>query len=358
MNLVDQTVRKLENGEPIGLDEARALYGNMDLLTLGQLAHMVRARLNGASQVTFAIDRNINYTNICVSGCRFCAFFRNRDHEQAYVIDDKTLEKKVIETRELGGTHILFQGGLNPDLDLDWHKEKISMIRALGLNVHGYSPPEIIFFSNSWNMTVTEVLEELIKAGLSSIPGGGAEILSDRARQIVSPRKATTMQWLHVMEVAHKLGLKTTATMMFGHVETVEERLEHLFLIRELQDKTGGFTSFIPWTYQMGEQTIQVPKTGTNSYLRILAISRIVLNNVPHIQASWVTQGPHVAQVALHFGADDFGSSMIEENVVSAAGTSYLLPPEEIIALAKEAGFKAHQRDNVYNKAAREQEIP
>ncbi len=344
-----QAIKKVENGEPIGFEEARALYENMDLLTIGQLAHKVRARLNGTSQVTFAIDRNINYTNICVSGCKFCAFFRNKDHEQAYVIDDKTLEKKVIETRELGGTHILFQGGLNPDLDLEWHKEKIFLIRELGLNVHGYSPPEIIFFSNSWNMTVAEVLEELIMAGLSSIPGGGAEILSDRARQIVSPKKATRGQWLEVMETAHTLGLKTTATMMFGHVETVEERLEHLFLIRELQDKTHGFTSFIPWTYQMGANTIQVPGTGSNSYLRMLALSRIVLNNVPHIQASWVTQGPHVAQVALHFGADDFGSSMIEENVVSAAGTSYLLPPEEITALAREAGFEALQRDNVYN---------
>ena len=349
MSLSDYAIGKIKNNEPIGFDEAMALYKDTDLLALGQLAHLIRTRLNGDSHVTFAIDRNINYTNICISQCKFCAFFRDKGHKEAYVMDNVTLEQKVIETKELGGTHILFQGGLNPDLDLEWHKEKIRIIRSLGLNVHGYSPPEIIFFSKSWDMPVPKVLEELVDAGLSSIPGGGAEILSDRVREKVSPKKANTEQWLLVMKSAHMLGLKTTATMMFGHIETAMERLEHLFLIRELQEQTGGFTSFIPWTYQMGEHTIQVEKEGTNSYLRMLAISRIVLNNVPHIQASWVTQGPHVAQVALHFGADDFGSSMIEENVVSAAGTSFLLPPEEIIALAKEAGFEARQRDNVYN---------
>lgn len=347
MNL-SEAITAVEKGERLTLRVVATLYEKADLHTLGHLAHQARLRRNPDSVVTYAVDRNINYTNICASGCRFCAFWRERGDAQSYVLDDEALAKKLDETKALGGTHILFQGGLNTDLDVEWHEKRIRFIRSFGLQLHGYSPPEINFLAARFGLTVETLLERFINAGLSSIPGGGAEILVDRIRRIIAPRKATSRQWLDVMAAAHRLGLKTTATMMFGHVETTSERLVHLLRIRRLQDQTGGFTSFIPWPYQPGRSTIRTTKAGSTTYLRTLAISRLVLDNVQHVQASWVTQGPEIGQVALLFGADDLGSTMIEENVVAAAGVSHRLNTSEMIRLIGGAGFKAQQRDNIH----------
>ncbi|MBW1733904.1 MAG: dehypoxanthine futalosine cyclase [Deltaproteobacteria bacterium] len=332
-------------------ETAVALYRDADLLTLGQMAQQVRFRLNPDPMVTYAIDRNINYTNICTSRCAFCAFWRAGNHPEAYVMDQDLLARKCDETRALGGTHILYQGGLNPDLDLQWHEEQIRLIRQRGLNVHGYSPPEIVHMARQSGLSVRTVITRLMEAGLGSIPGGGAEILVDRVRLKVSPGKASAGQWLSVMRTAHELGLRTTATMMFGHIESDEERIEHIFAIRGLQDQTGGFTAFIPWPYQPGKRTILGRAAGGTTYLRTLAISRLILDNVPHIQASWVTQGKQIGQVALHFGADDIGSTMIEENVVSSAGVSMPpsgLPAPEMVRLIEAAGFQAEQRNVLY----------
>lgn len=342
-----ESIRLLEQGR-LDLETTRILYDKADLLTLGQLAQEVRFRWNPDQVVTYAVDRNINYTNICVSRCAFCAFARDTGHPEAYVLDQETLTRKCEETLALGGTQILYQGGLNPDLDLAWHLEQIRLMRAMGLHVHGFSPPEIVFMANQNGLSLREVIERLVGAGLGSIPGGGAEILVDRVRRSVSPAKATADEWLEVMRTAHGLGLKTTATMMFGHLETLDERLEHLLLLRRLQDETGGFTAFIPWPYQPGENTLPGRPAGSTTYLRLLAISRLVLDNVPHIQASWVTQGPEIGQVALHFGADDLGSTMIEENVVASAGVSHRLSREEMVRLIESAGFRARQRNTFY----------
>jgi cyclic dehypoxanthinyl futalosine synthase len=345
---LDQAIRDAEQGRRLSFKAARALYEQADLFTLGQLAQLARFRHNPRPVVTYAIDRNINYTNVCISGCRFCAFWRAKGHPQAYVLDEPALVAKLQETKALGGTHILFQGGLSPDLDLDWHEARIRLIRSFGLNLHGYSPPEIHFLAQRHGLTTGQVLERFIKAGLSSMPGGGGEILSDRVRRTVSPGKANSAEWLQVMAVAHGLGLKTTATMMFGHMETVNERLIHLFRLRRLQDQTRGFTSFIPWPYQPGPNTIQVNCTGGPAYLRMLALARLVLDNFNHVQASWVTQGAQVGQVALFFGADDLGSTMIEENVVSATGVGHRMSLAEMIRLIQTAGFRREQRDNVH----------
>jgi cyclic dehypoxanthinyl futalosine synthase len=344
----DEAIRTVRDGNRLSFQAAQTLYRDVDLVTLGQLAQAARFRHNPAGVVTFAVDRNINYTNICTSGCRFCAFWKPKGHAEAYVLDDELLAKKLEETRALGGTHILFQGGLNPDLDLEWHEDRIKLIRSFGLKLHGYSPPEVVFFADRFEMSVEQVLDRFVKAGLTSIPGGGAEILVDRVRESVSPGKADTRRWLAVMEAAHRLGLRTSATMMFGHVETPKERLLHLFQLRRLQDRTKGFTAFIPWPYQPGRETVPVKTLGGTSYLRMLALSRLVLDNIAHVQASWVTQGPEIGQVALFFGADDLGSTMIEENVVAAAGVSHRLSKAEMVRLIESAGFRAAQRDAVY----------
>jgi len=335
-------------GERLGFQAARTLYRSADLLTLGRLAHAARLRLNPAPVVTYAVDRNINYTNICVSGCRFCAFYRPAGHPEAYVLGREALERKLEETCRLGGTHILFQGGLNPALDLQWHQEQVRCMANYGLQVHGYSPPEIVFFARQSGLSVRAVIERLMAAGLTSIPGGGAEILTDRVRRRISPEKVGSRQWLQVMETAHGLGLKTSATMMFGHVESMEDRLAHLLRLRRLQDSTGGFTAFIPWPYQPGARTLAAETHGGVEYLRLLALARLVLDNFTHLQASWVTQGAHVGQVALYFGADDLGSTMIEENVVAAAGVHNRLDEDQMRHLIRTAGFEPRKRDPLY----------
>ncbi len=335
-------------GERLHLVEARQLW-DLDLLTLGSLAERVRRRLHPDQEVTFVVDRNINYTNICVSGCRFCAFYRAPGAPEGYVLDWETLAGKLRELKGHGGSGVLLQGGLNPELPLEYYEELLNFIRSFGLAVHGFSPPELAFLTRQCRRRLEDILGLLKAAGLSSIPGGGAEILVDRVRRQISPHKGSSSQWLEVMACAHRLGLKTSATMMFGHIESREERLEHLFKIRDLQDQTGGFTAFIPWTYQPGGTALGGEALGAVEYLRTLAISRLVLDNVPHLQVSWVTQGPKMAQVALKFGADDFGSTMLEENVVAATGVGFRLSRSEIETLIQEGGYRPRVRDHRYN---------
>ena len=340
--------------------EGLELLKNSDLLELGRRADDERKRLHPGSIVTFVVDRNINYTNVCINRCRFCAFYRDADSPDAYLLSRNELAEKIEETLEQGGTQILLQGGLHPDLDIGFYVGLLRFIKGrYRINVHGFSPPEISYLAFRHDLTIRETLEILKEAGLDSIPGGGAEILSDRVREILSPKKIKTGAWLKVMEEAHLLGMRTTATMMFGSVEGPEDIIEHLDHIRRLQDKTGGFTAFIPWSFQPGNTEISAgsreqraknitPATAVE-YLRILAVSRIYLDTIKNIQASWVTQGLKMAQVGLRFGANDFGSTMIEENVVAAAGVSYRVTKQDIITAVKSGGFRAAQRDTHYH---------
>jgi cyclic dehypoxanthinyl futalosine synthase len=338
---------KIQSGKRLSPAEARQLW-DLDLLALGQAADVVRWRLHPERAVTYVVDRNINYTNICTSGCRFCAFFRAPGDSEGYVLDRDTLKEKLQELKDHDGSGVLLQGGLNPQLTLDYYEELLRQISAFGLAVHGFSPPEIQFMTRQFGLELEELLTRLMAAGLSSIPGGGGEILVDRVRREISPRKGSSQEWLAVMAAAHRLGLKTSATMMFGHLETRDDRLEHMFKIRDLQDLTGGFVSFIPWTYQPGGTALGGESAGAVEYLRTLAISRLVLDNIPHLQVSWVTQGPKVAQVALSFGADDFGSTMLEENVVAATGVGFRLGREEIESLIRQMGCEPRVRNHRY----------
>ena len=337
-------------GGRLGDDDFLLLADAADLYDLAFLADAIRERLHPERMVTYVIDRNINYTDICISACKFCAFFKAPEDRNGYLLSFDELGRKIEETRALGGTQILLQGGLHPDLPLSYYEEMLRFIKATGIHVHGFSPPEVWHFSKLSGLTVAQVLQRLIAAGLDSIPGGGAEILNDRVRLATAPRKCTADQWLEVMEEAHRQGLKTTATMMFGHIETMAERLEHLRRLRQLQDRTGGFTAFIPWPFQPDNTVLaKIEKTTAMGYLRMLALSRIYLDNFANIQASWVTQGPKIAQLSLFFGANDFGSTMIEENVVAAAGISFRLTEEEIRRLVEDAGFTPRQRRMDYS---------
>jgi cyclic dehypoxanthinyl futalosine synthase len=345
----------------ISKKEGLALLKDCDLLSLGMMAEMVRKKLHPDGIVTFIIDRNINYTNICINRCKFCAFWRDEKDPEAYVLSKRSLFRKIKETIELGGTQILIQGGLHPQLDLNYHVELLKSIKErFDIHIHGFSPPEIYYIADKAGLRLSETIKVLKEAGLDSIPGGGAEILSERIRKKISPKKISARQWLEVMEEAHRLGMKTTATMMFGSIEEPEDIIEHLDAIRRLQDKTHGFTAFIPWSFQpwnteLAQKSSLVtshsslfPATAVE-YLRVLAISRIYLDNIPNIQASWVTQGLKLAQVALRFGANDFGSTMIEENVVASTGVRYTVSLNDLISAIKTAGFKPAQRDMYYN---------
>lgn len=334
----------------IDFQKALSLYHDTDLLSLGKLAGSVRQRLHPEPIVTFVIDRNINYTNVCVSGCRFCAFYRPPGDPDGYIISRDELGKKIEETLAVGGTQILLQGGMNPDFRIDDYEALLSYIKTgFNIHIHGFSPPEIYHLSQISGLPIDDVIRRLKNAGLGSIPGGGAEILVDEIRSRLSPNKCTAGQWLDVMRAAHRIGLKSTATMMFGHIESPEDIITHLFKIRELQDETGGFTAFIPWTFQPGNTDLNVSTATSAEYLRVLALSRIVLDNIPNIQASWVTQADKIAQTALAFGANDLGSTMIEENVVAAAGVKFRLPKSEMVRLIRDAGYRAVQRDCFYN---------
>ncbi len=348
-----EIIETVREGRRIDAAAALTLFHEADLLTLGDLAGRWRWRLHPESRpgmVTFVVDRNINYTNICVSGCRFCAFCRSPQDPDGYVLSRDELAEKIAETVALGGTQILLQGGMHPDLELDFYTGMLRFIHEnFDIHIHGFSPPEIDFLARKSGLSVEETLQALIDAGLDSIPGGGAEILVDGIRTQASPGKCTAGEWLRVMETAHRLGRRSSATMMFGHLEQPGHIVEHLMKIRDLQDRTGGFTAFIPWTFQPDNTRIPVTKRTAAEYLRVLALSRIVLDNVENIQASWVTQGDKIAQVALAFGANDLGSTMIEENVVAAAGVKFRLPRSEMVRLIREAGFQAVQRDCFYN---------
>ena len=333
----------------LDIDQAWELYRSEDFHALGAMAHRARLDKHAESVVTYVVDRNINYSNVCVCGCRFCAFFRPPGHCESYVLSRNELCTKIEETLRLGGTQILMQGGHHPDLPLSFYEEMLHFIKSTyPIHVHAFSPPEIVFFSRLEGIDVGRVISRLKSAGLDSIPGGGAEILVDSVRKMVSPRKCSAAEWLAVMEEAHAQGLRTTATMMFGHEETPRQRLMHLFALRDLQDRTGGFTAFIPWAFQPQHTAIHREPETAVSYLRLLATSRLVLDNFDNIQASWVTMGPKVAQLALFFGANDFGSTMIEENVVAAAGVHFRLSVEEIRRIIESAGFQPRQRTMAY----------
>ncbi len=348
--IIGEISDKINRRERINIKEGLALYNNADLLNLGRMAEKRRFDIHSERIVTFVVDRNINYTNICVSGCRFCAFFESPKTKRGYVISRESLRNKIQETIDLGGTQILLQGGMNPDLKLDYYTDLLKFIKDnFDIHIHGLSPPEINFIAEKSSLSIEETIEKLKYAGLGSIPGGGAEILCDDIRKKISPNKCMTKQWLEVMKQAHKQGIRSSATMMFGHIEKPYHIFEHMEKIRELQDETSGFTAFIPWTFQPDNTRIKVKKTGAAEYLRVLALSRLFFDNIDNIQASWVTQGDKIGQIALFFGANDIGSTMIEENVVSSAGVDFMMSKKELEHLITEAGFEPKQRDCFYN---------
>jgi cyclic dehypoxanthinyl futalosine synthase len=349
-------LQKVWDGGRITQPEALRLY-HLPLEELGALAdrrrHVARESAyegRGNEIVTYIVDRNINYTNVCNVYCKFCAFYRTEKDTDSYIITFEELDRKIEETIALGGTQILMQGGHHPNLNKQWYLDLLSHIRSKfpQINIHGFSPSEFVHFQEVFREPLEEIIRDFKTAGLGSIPGGGGEILVDRVRQRISPLKAMTEDWLEVMDVAHRLGLNSSATMMFGHVETIEDRLEHLERLRAQQDKSKGFTAFICWTFQAEHTRLRAPTAGAHEYLRTQALSRIYLDNFPSVQSSWVTQGPEIGQVALKYGANDLGSIMIEENVVSQAGTTYRMTVADMHRLICDLGYEPRQRDNWY----------
>ena len=348
--MLDKIRKKLVKGSPLDRAEALFLLTEAELLQLGTLADGVRRKKHPHNRVTFVIDRNVNYTNVCRSKCKFCAFYRDADAPDAYVLSYGAIFAKVAELVEHGGTQLLMQGGLHPDLSIEWFEELFREIkqRFPQLQVHSLSPAEVVHIAKLSGLTMPECLARLQAAGLDSVPGGGAEVLVDEVRQQISPNKIGWRDWAAVMEQAHALGMRTTATLMFGSKESPADIVEHLLRVRELQERTGGFTAFIPWTYQPANTELGGETAGGVEYLRVLALSRLVLDNVVNIQASWVTQGAMMAQVALYFGANDLGGTMLEENVVAAAGCAFRLTIPEIIHLARGGGFIPAKRNTLY----------
>lgn len=360
---VARVLAKAVDGERITSDECLTLLRSHDLTAIGHAADQVTRRLHPEPYRTYNIDRNINYSNVCTAVCDFCAFYRPLKHEEAYVLSTEEILNKIEETVGLGGDQILMQGGLHPTLPLTWYEDLLRAIKQAypQVNVHGFSPPELFHFAKISKLPLREVLERLKSAGLGSLPGGGGEILVDRVRKEITRGKVLTDDWLNVHRVWHELGGKSSGTMMFGHVETLEDRVEHLDRIRQLQDETGGFTAFICWTFQAPEHApwfggdraggvdmSKTPEAGAFEYLKTQAISRLYLDNVPNIQSSWVTQGDKIGGLALMFGANDMGSLMIEENVVAQAGTVYHLTLETIRSLIRDAGYLPRQRNVFY----------
>lgn len=348
---VQEILQSVIDGQRISYDAGVTLMRHGGLHELGRAADAVCRRLHPEPFRTYNIDRNINYSNVCAATCDFCAFYRKVGETDAYVLDTDVILQKIQETVDLGGDQILMQGGLHPDLPWRWYIDLLRTIKSHypNVNIHAFSPPEIHFFSKLYRKPLEQVLGELREAGLGSLPGGGGEILVDRVRKAITRGKALTEEWLNVNRVWHKMGGKSSATMMFGHVETLEERVEHMERIRQLQDETGGFSAFISWTCQPENTDMaDVPAAGAFEYLRVQAISRLYLDNVPNIQSSWVTQGAKIGQVALFFGANDMGSLMIEENVVSQAGTVHHLTVNEIKRAIREAGYIPRQRNVFY----------
>ncbi len=341
-------------GFKVTADEGARILRDAPLFELGRAADAVRRRLHPDGVVTYIVDRNINYTNVCSCGCSFCAFYRGKGAPDAYVLSGAELSAKILETIEAGGVRVLLQGGLHPDWGIEDAVRLVRAVKGHPILLHGFSPPEVWHFARQSKITVGEVIARLRDAGLDSIPGGGAEILDDEVRRRISPRKIGWEEWAAVMREAHRQGLRTTATMMFGSVESPESIVTHLLRVRALQEETGGFTAFIPWTFQPGSTElsrdpgfVDAPGGGfghATGYLRVLALSRILLPDVPTVQVSWVTMGAKVAQVGLFFGADDFGSTMMEENVVASAGVSFRMSEEEIVATIRDAGFSPARR--------------
>jgi cyclic dehypoxanthinyl futalosine synthase len=347
---VQAILDKAVAGERLTYDEGVRLFDCHDLSALGRAADAVTRRLHPEPYRTYNIDRNINYTNVCAAVCDFCAFYRKSGDVDAYVLPREELYKKIEETLALGGDQILLQGGNHPSLKLEWYEELLRDLRARypQVNLHAFSASEIWHFHKLNKLPLREVLERLKAAGMGSLPGGGAEILVDRVRHALTVNKVLTEPWLEVHREWHKLGGRSTSTMMFGHVETPAERIEHLQRLRDLQDETGGFTAFICWTFQPGHKMADHPAAGAFEYLRTQAIARLFLDNIPNIQSSWVTQGQKVGQLALMFGANDMGSLMIEENVVASAGTVYHLTLDEIKRSIRELGYTPRQRNVFY----------
>jgi cyclic dehypoxanthinyl futalosine synthase len=346
---IDRILSKAVDGERLTREDGELLMACRDLHKLGRAAHAVTMRLHPEPYRTYNIDRNINYTNVCAAVCDFCAFYRKSGDADAYVLPREELYRKIEETIALGGDQVLMQGGMHPSLKLEWYEELFRDLRARfpTVNLHAFSPPEIWHFHKLNKLPLETVLRRLKDAGLGSLPGGGGEILVDRVRKELTKNKALADEWLEVCRVWHRLGGRGSATMMFGHVETDSERVEHLDRIRGLQDETGGFTAFICWTMQPGHKMSHFSEAGAFEYLRVQAIARLYLDNVPNIQSSWVTQGAKIGQVALFYGANDMGSLMIEENVVASAGTVHYLTLEQIRRCISEAGWEPRQR-NVY----------
>ncbi|WP_345985079.1 dehypoxanthine futalosine cyclase [Sulfurimonas sp. HSL-1656] len=336
-------------------EEAVDLIRNADLKTLGKLATARKKELHPKGVTTFVVDRNINYTNICWVDCKFCAFYRHEKDEDAYVLTYDEIDAKIEELLEIGGTQILFQGGVHPKLKIEWYEDLVEHIHTKypQITIHGFSAIEIDFIAKVSRISVEEVLTRLKAKGLSSIPGAGAEILNDRVRDIIAPRKIDADVWIDIHRKAHKLGIKSTATMMYGTMETDEEIVEHWEMVRRLQDETGGFRAFIMWSFQ-GENTKllaefpDMKKHSANRYLRLLAVSRLFLDNVPNLQSSWVTQGPYIGQMALQFGANDLGSTMMEENVVRSAGAGFRMAKDEMVRLIRDIGETPAIRNTAY----------
>ncbi|HEY5674769.1 MAG TPA: cyclic dehypoxanthinyl futalosine synthase [Malonomonas sp.] len=348
--MLKQIQATLAAGQAIDRTQALWLLTEADLLEVGKLADGIRRARHPHRRVTFVIDRNVNYSNVCESKCKFCAFYRNAEDGDAYTLDYASIFAKVQELLEHGGTQLLMQGGLHPTLKIDWFEELFRQLRQRfpQVQIHSLSPAEVIHIAKLSDLAMPECLRRLQAAGLASVPGGGAEVLVDDVRQEISPNKIGWRQWALVMEEAHRLGMRTTATMMFGSKEKPTDIVEHLFRVREIQAKTGGFTAFIPWTFQPDNTELGGETASGVEYLKVLALSRIVLENVENIQASWVTQGARMAQVALFFGANDLGGTMLEENVVAAAGVSFRMSRDEIIDLARGAGFIPARRATEY----------
>ena len=348
--MLEQIKRKLDAAKLLDRTEALWLLTEADLLALGRLADDLRRQRYPARRVSFVVDRNVNYTNVCTTQCRFCAFYRDRSHADAYVLSYEDIFSKIEELVERGGTQLLMQGGLHPDLKIDWFEELFRQLRLRfpAVQVHSLSPAEVVHIAEISNISMAECLGRLHLAGLQSLPGGGAEILVDKVRQEISPNKIGWQEWAGVMREAHRLGMPTTATMMFGAGEQPEDIVEHLFRVRELQSEKTGFTAFIPWSYQPGNTALGGEQASGVEYLKVVALSRVILDNVPNIQASWVTQGARMAQVALYFGANDLGGTMLEENVVAAAGVDFRMSQAEIVELARSAGFQPVRRTTTY----------
>ena len=365
---LDDLLQKVWNGERINAAGALRLY-SLPLEELGAMAdrrrQMAKAEAyagRGNEIVTYNVDRNVNYTNVCNVYCKFCAFYRVEKDDDSYVITLDELDKKIGETIALGGNQMLMQGGHHPKLTKQWYLDLLAHVKNKfpGFNIHGFSPSEFIHFREVFNEPLEKIIGDFKAAGLGSIPGGGGEILVDRVRQRISPLKAMSNDWLEVMDVAHRLGLYSSATMMFGHVETIEDRIEHLERLRAQQEislkrktesgseKMGNFTAFIAWTFQAEHTKLKAPTVGAHEYLRTQALARIYLDNFPNIQSSWVTQGLEIGQIALKYGANDLGSIMIEENVVSQAGTTFRMTVPDMHRLIQDLGYEPHQRDNWY----------